>query len=266
MVSSSTEYSSLAEVAASEPDAVDYPDRNWTAPSLWHGDAVAMAKSALGHQFRERDDVLVAMELVVYYERGNNRAWLQPDVQVVFGVESVENRETFKVWKEGKAPDFVLEVASPSDAEKGARDQAREYAAIGVREYWRLDPVGTMIAPPLEGYRATGGDHESVELVERTGGVQYLRSRVLGLDLRTERWNGEATVLVIRDPRRGEDFNGSLTQFERRRKIAEDRAIAAQERLTAARERLTAARDEATASKERARAALNRIRAAERRL
>ncbi|MDE0103105.1 MAG: hypothetical protein OXN89_12055 [Bryobacterales bacterium] len=50
---------------ASEPDAVEYPERHWIAQSVWHRDAVGLAKAALEHHFRDRDDVLVAMELAV---------------------------------------------------------------------------------------------------------------------------------------------------------------------------------------------------------
>ena len=149
--------SPVAEAAAAASDAVEYPEGHWIAQSVWHGDAVILATAASHHNFRDHDDVLVAMELVVCYEFGNNRAWLQPDVLVAFGVGRGGNRRTFKVWEEGKAPDFVLEVASPSTAENDARHKAREYARIGVREYWRLDPEGTMMGIPLEGYRAKGG-------------------------------------------------------------------------------------------------------------
>lgn len=76
--SSSTELSLVAspaaEAVASEPDAVEYPERHWIAQSVWHGDGVRLATAALHHHFNDRDNVLVAMELVVYYERGNHRA------------------------------------------------------------------------------------------------------------------------------------------------------------------------------------------------
>ncbi|MCY4594482.1 MAG: hypothetical protein OXC19_06725 [Bryobacterales bacterium] len=81
---------------------MEYPEGHWIAQSVAHGEAVRQAATALDHHFRDRADVLVAMELVVYYVRGDNRVWLQPDVQVVFGVEPEGNRSTFKVWEEGK--------------------------------------------------------------------------------------------------------------------------------------------------------------------
>ena len=275
MASGSTQYSALpapvAGAVASEPDALEYPGRHWIAQSLWHGDAVAQARTALRQHFRKRDDVLVAMELAVYFEHGDEETWLQPDVLVVFGVERGRERSSYKVWEEGKAPDFVLEVASPSTADRDALDKARKYASIGVLEYWRLDPQGTILEAPLEGYRAKGHRYRWVEEVEGTGGVGYLRSRVLGLDLRAESRNG-ATVLVIRDPETGEEFDGALEGPERRRRLAEDRASVAEDRakvakeqLTAAEDRASAARDEARASKDEARAAKDRASVAEKR-
>ena len=237
---SPTELAAVAPAAAKaparEPDAIEYPDRPWTAPSVWHGDAVLLAMAALRNHFRDRQDVLVAWELVVYYEQGDNTAWLRPDVQVVFGVGREGNRHTFKVWEEGRPPDFVLELASPSTGENDARHKAQEYFGIGVREYWRLDPVGTMMGTALEGYRASGGRCHRVESVARAGGFAYLRSGVLGLDLRGEKRNGP-TVLVIRDPRTGEEFDGELETSERKRRIAEDRVRAAKARRIIAEEK-----------------------------
>ncbi len=255
----STGASLVADAVAPEPDAVEYPEGHWIAQSVWHGDAVRLATAALHHHFRDRDDVLVAMELVVYYVRGDNRVWLQPDVQVVFGVGRGGNRSTFKVWEEGKAPDFVLEVASPSTAENDARHKAQEYLGIGVREYWRLDPEGTMMGTPLEGYRARGGRYHRVESVKCTGGVEYLRSGVLGLDLRGEQRNG-ATVLVIRDPRTGREFDGALEASERQRRTAEDRASAVEDKLSAARDRASTAEERVRVLEQRLRELTGQIR------
>ena len=127
---------------------------------------------------------------------------------------------------------------SPSTAENDARNKAQEYLGIGVREYWRLDPEGTLMGTPLEGYRARGGRYQRVEPVERTDGVEHLRSGVLELDLRGGQRNG-ATVLVMRDPRTGKEFDGALEASERQCRIAEeDRASAAEYELTGAKEKL----------------------------
>lgn len=230
-------------VAADVPQAeeVEYPEGRWVAQSVSHGDAVEQATGSLRHHFREREDVLVAMELVVYYRRGDNRVWLQPDVQVVHGVGR-GGRSVFKVWEEGKPPDFVLEVASPSTAGKDAQHKVGEYASLGVREYWRLDPVGELMARPLQGYVAGAGGYERAPAVAIEGRT-WLRSEVLGLELRGER-RERGTVLVFRDPSTGEEWASAAERerqaIERELQAAERRANAADERARALEERLRA--------------------------
>ena len=56
---------SAAAAAAREPEDVEYPEGNWIAQSAWHGDAVSQATTALKKHFRKRENVLVAMELLV---------------------------------------------------------------------------------------------------------------------------------------------------------------------------------------------------------
>ncbi len=67
----------------------------------------------------------------------------------------------------------------------------------------------------------------------------WLRSDVLGLELRSARQAG-ATVVVFRDPETGEEFDGSLAAVEQRRRAAEDRASAEAQRASAAEERVRA--------------------------
>ena len=60
---------------------------------------------------------LVAADILVYPEEGNNKNSIAPDVLVGLGLGTV-SRTVYKVWEEGKPPDWVLEVASPSTQTK----------------------------------------------------------------------------------------------------------------------------------------------------
>ena len=250
----------VAETSA-QRDETAYPERNWIAQSIAHGDAVLQAAAALRSHFRDRKDVLVAMELAVYYRRDDNTAWLQPDVLVVFGV-SPANRRSYRIWEEGKAPDFVLEVASPATAGHDAAFKAQEYARIGVREYWRLDPDGSLMGSALEGYAASGGQYEPVRPVAGSDRERRYRSRVLGLELGSQR-QARATVLVMRDPRTGEETDGALEKAERRMRIAERDSRAARQEAIAAKQEASAARQRASAADERVRALEEQLRALE---
>ena len=195
--------------------------------------------------------------------RGNDKVWLQPDVQVVFGVKR-GNRSSFKVWEEGKAPDFVLEVASPSTAENDAEHKAREYASIGVREFWRLDPTGSLMSSPLEGYVTCAGSYDAVEPVADAGA--WLRSEVLGLELRGARKAGGNGGGVPRPRGRGRSSTARWQRSRQRRRAAEDRASAEARRRRAAEDRASAEAQRASAQAKRASAAEERVQALEKQL
>ena len=263
MATLGTELPTLASPGATAvppaTDEVDYPEGHWIAQSVAHGVTVRQAAAALDLHFRERSEVLVAMEVMVYYQLGNNEAKLQPDVQVVFGVGR-DNRSSYRVWEEGKPPDFVLEVASPSTQEDDAKQKARQYSRIGVREYWRIDPQGALMSSPLEGYVLSGGRYSPVERVLGAGERVHLRSEVLGLELRSAR-QAAATVLVFRDPATGEEFDGALAEVERRRLAAEREKQSLQQRVNAAEREKRAAEQRASVADERAQELEERLRA-----
>ena len=67
-----------------------------------------------------------------------------PDLMVIRGGdrELMEEQRGYAIDRQGKAPDFVLEVASPSTGRADYTDKRRDYERFGVLEYWRFDPSG----------------------------------------------------------------------------------------------------------------------------
>ncbi len=55
----------------------------------------------------------VSGDLLIYYQEGDPGVSIAPDVFVVMGAAKHE-RPSYRLWDEPKAPDFVLEVASPN--------------------------------------------------------------------------------------------------------------------------------------------------------
>ena len=140
------------------PDAVHYPDSDGQplAESDFQRKPLVYACTALARRYRDRDDVYVSAALFVYYEEGNPRAVVAPDVFVVFGASN-HDRRTYKLWEEPKAPDFVLEITSHGTRAEDEGTKRRVYARLGVREYWRFDPTGDWLDPPLKGERLAAG-------------------------------------------------------------------------------------------------------------
>ena len=131
----------------------------------------------LKHYFRNVNDVHVSGNLLMYYEEGNPRKSVSPDVFVAFGV-SKKRRRTYKIWEEGHGPDFVLEVASPSTYRHDLTRKKDLYASVlGVREYYIYDPYHE-VNPYFMGYRLVEGVYEEIAFVDGR-----LPSVVLGLEL-----------------------------------------------------------------------------------
>jgi Uma2 family endonuclease len=141
------------------------------------------ARNALAAWFAKREDVYVSGDLLIYYEEGNPRVSVAPDVFVVFGVAD-RVRMNYKLWEEGEAPAFVLEVASPSTWRDDLGRKRAVYARLGVREYWQYDPAGELLPARLQGLRLTPSGYVRQPVATAPDGTLTLHSRTLGLELR----------------------------------------------------------------------------------
>ena len=182
------------------PATIDYPssDGKPLAENDAQRHAILYACGALCLRYQDRPDVYVSGDLLIYYEEGNPRVSVAPDAFVVFGVED-HKRMNYKVWEEGKGPDFVLEVASPNTWREDVERKPGIYAGLGVREYFLFDPTGEYLSPRLQGYRLAGGAYERLPAVESIDRTLTLTSEVLGLELRAK---GEE--MRFHDPATGE--------------------------------------------------------------
>ena len=236
------------------PVAIEYPtsDGKPLAENDPQLHAIHYAFGALMLYYRERADVYVSADLLIYYEEGNPRVSVAPDVFVVFGVED-RMRGNYKVWEEGKGPDFVLEVASPNTWREDVGPKRAVYARLGVREYLLYDPTGEHYSPRLQGYRLVDGTYERLPAVESIDRTLRIRSETLGLDL----W-ARGDRMRFRDSSTGENLLSYVEEHAARR----EEAAARQEEAAAYREALARVEQEATARQ----AALARAEAAEARV
>jgi Uma2 family endonuclease len=122
--------------------------------------------------------VYVSGNLLLFYEEGNKRRHVSPDVFVVKGVPKGD-RLNYLLWEEGKAPDFVIELTSSSTRAEDVKKKYKLYQdTLRVAEYFLFDPYGDYLDPPLRGYRLRAGQY--VPIRPRNG---RLPSKVLGLHL-----------------------------------------------------------------------------------
>ena len=188
-----------APVVRAEDD-VFYPssDGKRMTENTWQGEAIRHAAGDLNVMHPE---ALVALDVLVYPERGNRYKSIAPDVLVALG-RGMGRRSSYRVWVEGKPPDWVLEVASPSTEEKDRHSKWRDYAAMGVREYWLFDPKGDVYprgTPRLRGLTLEDDKYRPLES-RLEDGVRMIHSEVLGLGVRAE-----GDLLRFWDPVKRED-------------------------------------------------------------
>ena len=198
----------------------------------------------IGWHFRDAPDVHVCGNMFLYYEEGNPRKVISPDVFMVRGVSKKDLR-TYKTWEQQPYLDFVLELASPSTYTKDFNEKKAIYEKIlRVKEYYIYDPYGE-IHPYFVGFRLVGDAYEEIAFVDGR-----LPSETLGLQL------GERDgVLRLYDPVKDAWFGPGREHAAEAETRASDAETRASEEASA--------RREAEAELEKLRAALERLQSSE---
>ena len=106
--------------------------------------------------------VYVSGNLLMYYVEGDASKSVAPDALVVKGVDP-GRRRIYKIWKEGKPPNVVIETTSDSTRLNDTEKKFDLYARLGIREYFLYDPTADYLHPPLQGHRLDDGGYEPIE-------------------------------------------------------------------------------------------------------
>jgi Uma2 family endonuclease len=220
-------------------------------------DYLMYAVEVLRLHFQSRRQVYVSGNLFIYYEQGNPKGVVSPDVFVVFGV-SAKPRKTYKTWQEsGKLPSFVLEITSQTTKTKDEKDKPNLYQSLGIQEYFQYDPTNDYLQPQLKGRHLVNGVYEPLPMQYTQEGTPFIASKSLGLDLQLINPYGILGVAPLPKALRFYDPQTSLLlptrqevehQLER---VQQERDTAQQERDTVQQERDTAQQERDTAQQER---------------
>ena len=155
------------------------PDNSWQA------DLLCRQGDALLARYERTPNTFVGINVRLRYREGADTRALVPDVFVVFGVPAGK-RSSYSVWEEGKAPDFVLEVASQGTYRKDVGSKKNAYAEMEVPEYGVVDPKGGMHRPRLQLFRLEGRVYKPVSGRSGPDGSLAATSETLDLELRLE--------------------------------------------------------------------------------
>ncbi len=125
--------------------------------------------------------VYVTGNILVFYQQGNLRKHISPDVWLARGVED-HMRPNYLIWEEPRGPEFVIELTSSTTARNDQTTKLVLYRdVLKVREYFLFDPLGDYLNPRLQGYRLRGGVYRRIRV--RNG---RLPSQVTGLHLEAD--------------------------------------------------------------------------------
>jgi len=99
---------------------------------------------------------------------------VQPDLVVVCDKDKIRQNG---IWT---APDFAVEILSPSTSRKDQREKYDLYERSGVKEYWIVDPVGQWMHQYVLG---SDGKYEVERIYLKTGRVESNALEGFVLDL-----------------------------------------------------------------------------------
>lgn len=224
---------------------VDYPtsDGRPMAETDLHRQDMVDLITTLQRHFAADPDVYVTGNLLLFYERGNRRKHVSPDVFVAHGVPKGPPRDYYLLWEEGKGPDVVIEVTSRTTRREDQTKKLTLYRdVLKVPEYFQFDPTEDYLKPPMQGHRLLEGQYIPIEPV-----AGRLPSAVLGLHLERR-----GTELRLYDPAAGRIL---LTNEERATE-----AESARQREAEARQHEAEARRRAEAENDRLREEVEALR------
>ena len=142
-----------------------------------HIEEIILMRSRFRNHYRDVPDVYISGNIMMYYADGRPPKAVSPDLIVSFGVGK-KPRRTYKIWEEGKPPDFVVEFSSKGTVQNDLNHKMELYARLGIPEYFLCDVDRRYLPAPLMGFRLVG--EEYIEIAPNADGG--ISSEVLGLD------------------------------------------------------------------------------------
>ena len=173
----------------------DYPtsDGKPMAETDHHRALMMVLIETLDDWFLADPQVYVSGNLLIFYEKGNKRRHVSPDVFVVRGVPKAY-RPNYLMWEE-KTPNVVIELTSKTTRKTDTDKKWELYEQVlKVKEYYLFDLLEDYLKPPFQGYRRVRGKFRPIEFVDGR-----LPSEQLGLHLERD-----GTQLRLWDPVRHE--------------------------------------------------------------
>lgn len=109
-------------------------------PSTTHQRILSFLHLEIGNHIRDKDgpcEVFPAPFAVFLFE--DDSKYLEPDISVICDKDKLDERGCHG------APDWIIEIASPSNREMDYYKKLALYQEAGVRDYWIVDPAREIV-------------------------------------------------------------------------------------------------------------------------
>ena len=186
------------------------------------------------------DTTLISGKSFLYDDRDNLNSRYSPDCYVAFNVDvgAIWPRNGYMTWIADKPPDFALEIASKTTGYRDMVVKRRDYARIGISEYWRFDPTGGEFhGVPMSGDRLVDGQYQAIQTQIEPDGSIWGYSEVMDLWLV---WDSGYLLFWNPDTR---EFLRNIDAADDARQSAEDALAATQNQLANTQGQLAAAEE-----------------------
>ena len=183
-------------------------------------DLTARLRSALasGYYYPYHPNILIGGEIPIYYgDRDpvtHRFPHIVPDILIALNVDSyaIDNRIGYDPIQNGKPPDVVVEIASPSTYRNDAGRKRDIYQMLRVPEYWRFDPSGgRMFGQAIIGEQLVDDRYERLPLLRYDGVIVGSTSPLLNLNFRY--WSNR--IFTVHDPETGQEYEHPEQRRER---------------------------------------------------
>ena len=162
-----------------------------------------------GRHYPYHPDILIGSEIPIYYGERDpaTRRFpnVRPDILIALDVdaEAIWRRVGYDPIQNGKPPDAVVEIASPSTYRNDMGRKRDIYQMLLVPEYWRFDPTGgRMFGQAVIGEQLIEGRYQRLPLLRYPGDVVGSTSPRLNLNFR---YQGNQ-LFTIHDPETGREY------------------------------------------------------------
>ncbi len=149
-------------------DDVYYPStvENYMPETNVHFVLISNLAVTLQSFLQTQNDNYVFGDIMFYYEEGNSRKFVAPDLMVCLGMNQKPSKGVFKLWEEKHVPQVIIEIASESTWLKDLTSKYALYQWLGVEEYYIFDPQYAFLPESLMAYHLIESEFVKIEIAD----------------------------------------------------------------------------------------------------